>query len=118
MAYYNRGDVVWAIVAWENDDGSYSWKERPVIIYDVIGEDYYHIMITGTDRRKTNVGIWVEKDSYEGKIMHLTKDSFINLSNGIIKVQRSDIRKLMGFCPEKILERIDLLCDENNIERP
>ena len=117
MANYQRGDTVLVWHVWPEPDGRVGKKRRPGIIYDIIAEDHYCILIFGTDRTGKIPGFKVEQKSSEGRKMKIDKDSFINLSK-IVPLKRVDIIKQIGFCPEEILNKIEEVIDEFGIERP
>jgi hypothetical protein len=117
MARFQRGDVATVWQVWKEKDGSIGQKQRPAIIYDVIAEDHYCILIFGKDRTDVVPGFKIEQQSNEGKEMRLKKDSFVNVSK-IVELRKGDVLKLIGYCPESVLDKIDEIIDENGLERP
>lgn len=65
-------------------------------------------MITGTDKRNRCKGIWVLKDSEEGRAMNLRKDSFINAERPI-PLKNYMIIGIIGTCPPTLLEELEEL---------
>ena len=94
---YKVGDVVWAYFRFEESNET---KARPVVILEILEDESYVCMITGTDLRGTCDGVWVLKDSPEGREMGLLKDSFVNASRKIIiKNYMIEEDGWLGFCP-------------------
>lgn len=101
---YEVGDVVWAYFHFEEKNDT---KARPVIILEILEDESFVCMITGTNRSTTQKGRWVTKDSEVGKKMGLLKDSFINVSRKIV-VKNYMLEKdgWLGKCPfvEELLD--------------
>lgn len=95
MPIYKPGDVVYASFPFQDTRDT---KPRPAVIIEVFPDSSFSCMITGTDLRGRNKGIWVEKDSEAGKLMGLGKDSFINAER-TETISNSMIFNIMGFCP-------------------
>ena len=78
---YKKGQVV--DVAFPNDDpANPGLKTRPCVILDDFSDSFFKfICITGTDRRKTNKGFWIDRNSKNYNVMRLSKPSFINLDD-------------------------------------
>lgn len=115
---YRRGDKVLVYDAWEDENGLIQQKKRPAIIYDVISEDHYCVLIYGTNRKGKIPGLWIEYDSVDGRKLDLQKDSFINLSK-IVPLKKWAISNLLkGNCSEGLFQKIDEVIDSEGIEKP
>lgn len=117
MARYEKGDVVRVWHVWREPDGTVDMKPRPGIVYDVIAEDHYCILVYGKDRTGRVPGFTVDYKSKDGKGMGLTKDSFVNLSK-FVPLRKADIIKQIGNCSESLMEKIEKAIDDFGIERP
>lgn len=115
MAKYEHGDIVLVHFPFEKNDGE---KVRPALLWDIIGEDYYCLMITSSEKNKDRLGVWIDCKSPENKTMKLNKDSFINLTRRFVKLTRNDIIKLIGICPEVVLNKVTDECNKSDIEMP
>ncbi|BDS12745.1 hypothetical protein [Aureispira anguillae] len=105
MPKYEPGDVVFASFPFED---SRATKGRPVVIIEVFPDASFTCMITGTDKRGTHKGIWVEKDSEAGQQMSLLKDSFINAER-TVEIKNYMIHGIIGYCP--LMDELEDLVD-------
>lgn len=95
MSKYQAGDVILAYFPFED---KLETKLRPAVIIDAYDDSSFTCMITGTDKSSTNRGIWVEKESDEGKEMRLQKDSFIDAERTEV-LKHIMIKGIIGYCP-------------------
>ncbi|MEQ8628850.1 hypothetical protein [Ekhidna sp.] len=115
---FRRGDKVLVVDVWEDESGSIQRKDRPAIIYDVIGDDHYSILLYGKDRTGKIPGLKVDQFSEEGQKLQLQKDSFLNLSKIIPLKRYAIVRLLRGNCSEKLFEMIEKVIEQEGIEKP
>ena len=95
MSKYQVGDVVFASFPFEEKKET---KGRPVVIVEVLEDESFVCMVTGTDKSHIHRGIVVKKDSPEGKEMRLRKDSFIDADRTAI-IKNYMIHGFWGYCP-------------------
>ena len=84
-----------------------------MVLSDLSNGIFKLAQITSTDRRDKLIGLWITKNSSEGKQMGLLTDSFINLSN-TVNVKKFVIVKYIGSCP--LMDEIEALCKANGID--
>ena len=105
MSKYHPGEVV--VVSFPFQEGN-QVKTRPALILSEDAPDEYLLcQITSRNRSATHKGIWVMKDSSEGKHMCIETDSFINAEVTAV-VNKYAIHKMIGICShlEQILQMV------------
>lgn len=109
---YEFGDIVWAIQSWE-ENGEVKWKERRMVIVDVIGEELFSVGVftSGRNWQKGRKGIQILAQSSEGKRFKLDHDSFIDCSRKFA-IRRIDIRKWIAACPEAFMIKVEELISD------
>lgn len=109
MPVYKRGQVV--NVWFPNDrPGGPPLTPRPCIILDRVSDTHLKfICITKTDRRDSQRGIWIEKNTRDYHVMRLTYPSFINLDS-IKELPEDQIKNYRGECLK--MEEIDKILSE------
>lgn len=104
---FKPGDVVLVKFPWENSDGSVDFKVRPAVVWSIEGpQERLMIQVTTKNRSAKLPGVWIKKDSPEGKKMGLLMDSFINVGTQK-EVRFIDITRLIGQCSEALMDRLE-----------
>lgn len=96
---YRPGDVVLVPFPYTDQTGKEVVKKRPAVVYSVEGIDE-NIVLKITSKNKSHIepGIWVMKDSKEGKQMGLLQDSYICAKTELL-LKHSYILRKIGRCP-------------------
>ncbi len=112
MARYQRGDVLLVHYVFEDrSTGELVNKPRPVVVFEESSHnERLVIQCTKKNRSDKLPGIWVLKDSPEGKKMGIKMDTFINVTE-MIEIAFDDVIERLGSCP--FMERIDDLVDNS-----
>lgn len=111
MHLYQSGDVVLLPFPYQENDsnGNYQFKVRPGLILELKGKLVYAVIqITTKNKSDTHKGIWVKASSDRGKLMGLTKDSYINLEI-IQDINESEIIRTIGYIDDDLMDQIELL---------
>jgi hypothetical protein len=95
MSKYQVGDVVLASFPFEDSTDT---KARPVVIIEILEDQSFVCMVTGTDKSSIHRGFMVKQDSPEGKEMRLKKDSFID-ADRTATIKNYMIFGRLGYCP-------------------
>lgn len=104
---HKPGHVVYC--SFPQEDNPEIIQDRPALVLDCFeqgGDRLYRVAkMTKTNNSHKFKGMWIEKESKEGKSMRLSYDTFIHLER-IIVIPEYGIRRLMGFCTcfEEILK--------------
>lgn len=106
MSRYKKGDVVLVYFPYQDENGDMQVKKRPAVVLENLDDDNILIQCTSKNRSDKLPGIWVLKDSKEGRKMGILSDSFINVTNQI-SLKTIHIVRLIGYCP--FMEKIDEL---------
>ena len=110
MARYDRGDVVLVYFPYRDENNNLVVKVRPAVILSLEGDqERIIIQVTSKNRSDKLRGLWVVKDSTDGREMGLRTDSFINITYQITITLRDIIRKI-GYCP--LIDKIDEMLEE------
>lgn len=113
MARYDIGSVVLVKWPWEEVDGSIQMKVRPAIVYRLESDqDRLTIQLTSKNRSAQFPGLWILKESKEGKEMGLLQDSFVNITYQR-EIHMRDIIRQIGTC-HLIFDKIENLLGEND----
>jgi len=108
MSPYKRGDVVMLHFPFKEDPTK--TKFRPAVVLEDEDDPIFAlIQCTSTNRSDKLKGLWVIKDSPEGRIMGILKDTFINVSN-VVRLNRYAIYRKIGVCP--LMDEIDELLNQ------
>jgi len=83
---------------------------RPVIIYEDLVETAIIIPLTKNinQEKKYNYTLRIEKDSEDGKILHLKNTSILALDR-IVKISKYLLVRKIGKCSEDLIEDIEAL---------
>ena len=114
---YKAGDSVLVLDPYPKEDGSWSYKKRPAIIYDVIDKSHYCLLFYSRDSHSKRPVMLIKSNSKHGKLLGIDHDSYLMLK-GFIKLERRDIIQLIGNCTEDLLIEIDEKIEEHGVKRP
>lgn len=107
MAKYKRGDVVWVKFPYEENPAR--TKERPaILVEDEVDGKSLVVKCTKTDKSKYGPCIFIQPGTKEYKLMGLSFPTYISI-NEEIELSKYFILRLIGFCPETIMDKIDEL---------
>jgi mRNA-degrading endonuclease toxin of MazEF toxin-antitoxin module len=95
-------------ISFPYEDDIFKNKPRPVVILRNDGNGLFLIApVTGTNFTGKRPGLWISKDSEEGKKMNLQKDSFIVMDK-CKQWPSFGLREYWGHCPcvEELLKKL------------
>ena len=113
LSNYRVRDSVECRIPHEENPSNYDYRAG-LILKELPNNEFAIAKVTKTDRRGKNPGIWIERNSMEGRNMKLKYDSFIQLDR-IVVVQQYGIRRLFGACSQVLLETIKEVCTKEGI---
>ncbi|WP_410478219.1 type II toxin-antitoxin system PemK/MazF family toxin [Pedobacter aquatilis] len=106
MSKYRRGDVVKCYYPYEEDPAQTSIRSA-VVIEDEVDNECLVVKCTGTQRSHEKE-IEIKPNTKAYKTMRLTKTTYLRVAHEI-SLKKIFIIRLVGFCPQEIMDQIDEL---------